>query len=128
VQTGEKIEPLPPAPEGLHPAMTAWSPDGTMLAGELRNAPGIAVYSFAAREYRRLTPSGAHPVWLPNGREVLYEDHGRLRIVDAHTAAIRDVKTTFPIAAMSLSADGRTLLFSERRTSADVWMMDIKSN
>ena len=126
VQTGETIEPLPPAPEGLHPAMTAWSPDGTMLAGELRNAPGIAVYSFTDRGYRRLTRSGAHPVWLPNGREILYGDGGRLRIVDAHTAAIRDVKTTLPIAAMSLSADGRTLLYSERRTFADIWMMDMQ--
>jgi serine/threonine protein kinase/Tol biopolymer transport system component len=127
VQTAGRIEPLPPAPDGLHPAMTAWSPDGTMLAGELRNAPGIAVYSFADRTYRHLTPTGAHPVWLPGGREILYGDGSRLRIVDVHTSAIRNVSTTLPISAMSLSADGRTLVYSDRKTSADVWMMETKN-
>jgi Tol biopolymer transport system component len=128
VQTGEIIEPLPPASDGLHPALTAWSPDGTMLAGELRNSPGIAIYSFPERRYRRLTQSGAHPVWLPGGREILYADNGRLRIVNIDSAAVRNVTTNLPIAAMSLSADGRTLVFSERRTSADIWMMDTKAN
>ena len=124
VQTDGTIQPLPPAPDNLHPAMTAWSPDGTMLAGELRNAPGIAVYSFPDRSYRRLTQSGARPNWLPGGQEILYSDGGRLRIVNVATAAIRNVTTTLPISAMSLSADGRTLVFSERRTSADIWMME----
>jgi eukaryotic-like serine/threonine-protein kinase len=124
VKTGSAIEPLPPAPDRLHPAMTAWSPDGTMLAGELRNSPGIAIYSFADRKYRRLTTSGAHPVWLPNGREILYGDGGRLRIVHVGNGAVRGVITTLPISAMSLSADGRTLVFSDRETSADVWMME----
>jgi Tol biopolymer transport system component len=123
VQTGGRIEPLPPAPDHLHPAMTAWSPDATMLAGELRNAPGIAIYTFADRTYRRLTTSGAHPVWLPGSREILYADGGRLRIVDVATAAIRHVATPLPIASMSLSADGRTLVFSDRKTSGDIWMM-----
>jgi eukaryotic-like serine/threonine-protein kinase len=124
VQTGGAIEPLPPAPDHLHPAMTAWSPDGTMLAGELRDAPGIAVYSFTDRTYRRLTPSGAHPIWLPGGREILYGDAGHLRIVSIDNAAIRNVATTLPISAMSLSADGRTMIYSERRTAADIWMME----
>jgi serine/threonine protein kinase/Tol biopolymer transport system component len=120
------IEALPPAPDNLHPAMTAWSPDGTMLAGDLRNAPGIAVYSFADRSYRRLTPSGARPIWLPGGREILYSDAGRLRIVNIADASVREVATKLPISAMSLSADGRTMVFSERRTSADVWMLETK--
>jgi serine/threonine protein kinase/Tol biopolymer transport system component len=126
IQTANKIEPLPTAPDHLHPAMTAWSPDATMLAGELRDAPGIAVYSFADRTYRRLTPSGAHPVWLPGNREILYADGGHLRIVDVNTAAVRHVATTLPISAMSLSADGRTLVYSDRRTSGDIWMMSTK--
>jgi Tol biopolymer transport system component len=125
VQTGTDIAPLPPAPDNLHPAMTAWSPDGTMLAGELRNAPGLALYSFADHTYRRITKSGAHPVWLPGGREILYGDAGRLRIVDIATSNVRNVTTTLPIAAMSLSADGKTLVFSERRTESDVWMMEL---
>ena len=63
-------------------------------------------------------------MWLPGGREILYGDDGRLRIVNVGNAAIRDVATTLPIGAMSLSADGRTMVYSERRTSADIWMME----
>jgi serine/threonine protein kinase/Tol biopolymer transport system component len=124
VQTDGVIEHLPPAPDHLHPAMTAWSPDGTMLAGELRDSPGVAIYSFADRTYRRLTPSGARPIWLPGGREILYSDSGRLRMVNVTNGAIREVTTTLPIGTMSLSADGRTMVFSERRTAADIWMME----
>jgi Tol biopolymer transport system component len=121
-----RIQPLPPEPSGLHPAMSAWSPDGTMLAGELRNQPGIAVYTLADKTYRRLTPGGAHPIWLPGGKELLYSDGPRLRIVDVATGAIRPVMTALPISAMSLSNDGRTLVYSERNIGADVWMMDLR--
>jgi serine/threonine protein kinase/Tol biopolymer transport system component len=120
-----KVEPMPPGPDGKPPQFTAWSPDGTMLAGEL-SGPGIAVYSFADKQYRRLTPSGARPSWLPNGREILYGDAGRLRIVSLDTGAIRDVAAPATVSAMSLSHDGRTLVFSDRRTQADVWMMNVE--
>jgi Tol biopolymer transport system component len=121
-----KVEPLPAAPDGLHPAFMAWSPDGALLAGELRNAPGIAIYTIAERRYRRITTSGARPIWLPSGRELLYGDAGRLRIVNIDTGAIRDVVTPMAVAAMSLSNDGRTLVFSDRRTQSDIWMMTIE--
>ncbi|MFP5246635.1 MAG: hypothetical protein ACLGH0_08065, partial [Thermoanaerobaculia bacterium] len=116
----DRITPLPPAPNAFHPAMTAWSPDGTMLAGELRPGTGIWIYSFADQTYRQITESGARPIWLPNGREILYSD-GRLRIANIDTRAIRDVATTLPIAQMSLSADGRTMVFSDRRVQSDIW-------
>jgi len=121
-----RIQPLPPAPPGLHPAMMAWSPDGTMLAGELRNMPGIAIYTLADRSYRRLTTSGARPIWLPGGREILYSDAGKLSIADVGTGTSRPVTTGLPISAMSLSADGRTLVYSERNIGADIWMMETR--
>jgi eukaryotic-like serine/threonine-protein kinase len=121
-----RVDPLPPAPDGLHPAMTSWSPDGTMLAGELRPGPGIATYSFTDRSFRRLTPSGARPIWLPGGQEILYGDGGRLRIVNVATGVIRDVSSPAAAVAMSLSSDGKTLVFSDRKTQADVWVMTLE--
>ncbi|MDQ3282077.1 MAG: serine/threonine-protein kinase [Acidobacteriota bacterium] len=126
VLTDGRIDALPPAPNGARPALTSWSPDGTMLAGELRNEPGVALYSFADRQYRRLTASGARPVWLPGGREILYGESGKLRIVNIDSGAIRDVSSPLAVAAMSLSSDARTLVFSDRRTQSDVWMMNIE--
>lgn len=118
-----RITPLPPAPENRVPQFTAWSPDGMTLGGEL-SGPGIALYSLAARTYRQLTPTGARPIWLPGGREIVYSDGGRLRIVDVQSGAIREVTSSVPITAMSLSSDGRTLVFSDRRTQADVWLLE----
>jgi Tol biopolymer transport system component len=120
-------EALPAAMQGSRPAFNAWSPDGTMLAGELRGRPGIVVYSLAERDYRPITSSGARPIWLPDGREILYSDQGRLRIVNVETGAIREVNSPPGVAGMSLSADGRTLVFSERNTEADVWMMETRA-
>lgn len=125
LMTGNRIEALPPSGEGLHPAMSTWSPDGTMLAGEVRDCPGLAVYTIATRTYRTLTQSGARPIWLPNGREILFSDGGKPRIVDVVSGAFRDVATTVPASAMSLSADGRTLVYSDRRTQSDIWMMTL---
>jgi Tol biopolymer transport system component len=126
VMENGRIEPLPAAPNGARPALTSWSPDGTMLAGELRNEPGIAVYSLATRQYRRIAPSGARPIWLPGGREILYGEGGKLRIVNLDNGAIREVNSPVAVTAMSLSSDGRTLVFSDRRTQSDVWMMSVQ--
>ena len=122
---GAAIEELPAALQGSRPAMNAWSPDGTLLAGELRGRPGIMLYSLKERTYRPVTTSGARPIFLPGGREILYSDGLKLRIVNIDTGAIRDVVTPFAINAMSVSADARTLLFSERKTQADVWMREV---
>ncbi len=124
-QPGAELEQLPATPQGSRPAFNSWSPDGTMLAGELRGRPGIVLYALAERTYRPLTSSGARPLWLPNGHEILYTDAGSLRVVDTITGVIRDVPSPMPISAMSLSADARTLVFSDRASDADVWMMEL---
>jgi Tol biopolymer transport system component len=126
VMENGRIEPLPPAPNGARPALTSWSPDGTMLAGELRNEPGVAIYSLATRQYRRVAPSGSRPIWLPGGREILYGEGGKLRMVNLDNGAIREVTSPVAVTAMSLSNDARTLVFSDRRTQSDVWMMSVE--
>jgi serine/threonine protein kinase/Tol biopolymer transport system component len=120
-----KLTPLPPAPGGRKPRFTSWSPDGTMLAGDL-GGTGVTVYSFATNTYRELSPTGTRAIWLPGGREILFGDGVHLQIVNLDTNAIRDVATPFPVASMSLSANGRTLVFSDRKTEADVWMMTLE--
>jgi len=123
---GAVIEALPAAMQGSRPALTAWSPDGTMLAGELRGRRGIMLYDTRGRTYHGpITPSGARPIWLPGGQEILYSDAGKLRIVNVETRAIRDVTTPLTITNQSLSLDGRTMVYSDRQTEADVWMAEL---
>jgi Tol biopolymer transport system component len=116
---------LPAAMQGSRPAFNAWSPDGTRLAGELRGRAGIVVYSLKDRDYRPITSSGGRPIWLPGGEEILFTEESRLRIVNVATGAIREVTAPFSVTANSLSTDAKTLVFSARRTEADVWMMEI---
>ena len=121
------VEELPAALQGSRPAMNSWSPDGTMLAGELRGRPGIMLYSLTERTYRGpVTTSGARPLFLPNVREILYSDGPRLRIVNIDSGAIRDVSTPYAIAAMSISGNAQMLSFSERKTEADVWIREVE--
>jgi Tol biopolymer transport system component len=122
---GADVEALPAALQGSRPAMNAWSPDGTLLAGELRGRPGIVVYSLPERTYRPVTSTGARPIFLPNGREILFSDGGKLRIVNIDSGAVRDVVTPYTIAAMSLSADAKTLVYSERKTASDIWSRSV---
>jgi Tol biopolymer transport system component len=124
-QPGAKPEQLPAALQGSRQAFNAWSPDGTMLAGELRGRAGIVLYSLTGRTYRPITSSGTRPIWLPGGQEIFYSDAGRLRIVNVETGAIREVVTPLPgVSGMSLSTDAKTLVFSDRTTQADVWMLE----
>jgi serine/threonine protein kinase/6-phosphogluconolactonase (cycloisomerase 2 family) len=119
-----EIQELPATHQGSRPAFNSFSPDGSMLAGELRGRPGIILYSIVERTYRPITSSGARPLWLPSGHEILFSDAGRLRIVDVLTGAIRDVPSPTAISGMSVSADAHTLVFSDRDTDADVWLVE----
>ena len=120
-----KLEQLPATHQGSRPAFNAWSPDATMLAGELRGRPGIVLYTVADRTYRPITTSGTRPLWLPGGKEILYSDNGKLHIVDVQTGTIRDVTTPLGITGQSISADARTLIYSDRMAESDVWMSEV---
>jgi Tol biopolymer transport system component len=118
---------LPAAMQGSRPSLNAWSSDSSILAGELRGSPGIVIYLVNERTYRRITQSGTRPIWLPGGHDILYSDGGKLRIVNADTNAVRDVTTPLAVTGMSLSADGKTLIYSDRKTESDVWMASVET-
>src|SRR5512143_176489 len=71
-------EPLPPFPEkNRWFQVTSWSPDGRSLAGEgnvlaSSGGGGVVLYSFENRRYERLTDRGVKPIWLRNGRQLLF--------------------------------------------------------
>jgi serine/threonine protein kinase/Tol biopolymer transport system component len=122
---GAPLEQLPATHQGSRPSFNAWSPDGTMLAGELRGRPGVVVYTVADRTYRPVTTAGNRPLWLPGGKEILYSENGKLRIVHVETGAIRDVATTLGITGQSITPDARWMIYSDRQVEADVWMSEV---
>jgi Tol biopolymer transport system component len=108
----------------------SWSPDGTRIAGDRRVAnrgpAGILLYSLAAKKYEKLTDAGAYPVWLKDGRRLLYTHEGRVYRLDTRTGKRDEVLSVAPqdfVGAVTLSGDNRSLYFSLGAAEADIWML-----
>jgi len=46
------------------------------------NFAGVVIYSFESRHYETFTNSGNAPVWLNDSRRLLFNDHGRLYLLE----------------------------------------------
>ena len=121
------LPPPPPELAGFRP--DSWSPHGRWIAGDLRYLDrGIVVYSVDTGEYERLTDFGQWPVWLPDGRRILFVTDGKeFWVVDRVTkdayrvyAVRRDV-----IGPPRPTHDGATIYYSRRSTEADVWLLTL---
>jgi serine/threonine-protein kinase len=127
-QVPESLPSLDPS-LGLFTA-NAWSPDGERLAGDIgRKDAGIVVYTFRSRTYERLTDFGQWPVWLPDGRRVLFVSGGDgFFVVDRATKRVRKIFSAARdvIGPPRLSRDGRQMFFSRRVTEADIWLLTLR--
>jgi serine/threonine protein kinase len=102
-----------------------WSPDGRLLAATGQGGRGgVWVYSFDARAYRRVA-DGSTARWLSDGRRLIYQNGGRLFIVDTASGVAREV-LAIPgetLAQAALTADDSQLYFTHGATSGDIWLM-----
>jgi serine/threonine protein kinase len=110
--TQQKPEELPPFPAPGFRA-TTWSPDGTRIGGNInRNEGGIVIYNLPSRTYEQVTPTGVLPVWLPDGRHMLYAEEGRrLLLLDLTTKVSTPVfsSSSETISGGGLSPNGREI-------------------
>jgi len=118
-----------PAPEGSRFVPNDWSPDGARIAGSAGfGDAGILVYHVAERSLTRLTDFGQWPVWLPDGRKILFVSGGNgFYVVDRGTRQVRRVYEVERdvIGPPRLTRDGRTAYFTRRVTEADIWMVTL---
>jgi Tol biopolymer transport system component len=102
-----------------------WSPDGRMLAGMIGfSDEAIVVYDLETGEYEQLADFGQWPVWLPDGRRILFVTAGsEFHVVDRETRETRVVYRSprDVLGPPRLTADGTTIVFSRRATEGDVW-------
>lgn len=133
VQQAKQQEPLAlPAPSDARETFNAWhwSPDGEKLAGFMQRDDGrfsgIAFYSFKTQTYTKLTDFGMDPVWLSDSRRVLFNQEGRLWMVDSADKKTREVLSVAPQEigrrGFALSRDDRTIYFSLATTESDIWL------
>ena len=120
--TQQKAEELPPLSAGGFRA-TTWSADGTQIGGVVnRPGGGIVIYDMASRTYEQVTPSGVTPVWLPDGRRMLYNDAGRLALLDVTTKVSTPVFSSLgeALSGAGLSPDGREIYLVITKRQAEI--------
>src|SRR5262249_40879334 len=111
-----------------------WSPDGRWLAGTRMQKSsgaqiGIGLFDLERNEYQALTDFGALPIWLKDGRRLLFEWHGQVFIVDRLSRKTRQVFAVPPHAIYNLGQlppDERWLYFGVLTREADIWLMTLK--
>ena len=126
---------LPTAP-GTDPMLPfSWSPDGRWIAGTSRSKGGVSdrlhIVDAALTTVRDLPGPARSPAWLPDSRRLIVAQSRRLVVVDTEGHVER---TLLPVAqpdlvwgrTVSLSRDGRTLVYLESRAEGDVWLMSIE--
>ena len=119
---------------GLSFIPTSWSPDGTLVAGSRFGQgalpeEGLVVYSLPERRYRQASPEGIQPLWLKDGRRLLYVARYGIAVLDTHTGQSRSV---LPVgfnhegwADLRISADNHVITFIETISEGDVWLMTL---
>ena len=121
-------------PSGSHDefVVNAWSPDGTQLAGQAGlGARGIITYSLRSRTFERLTDFGGYPVWLPDGRRLMFVAGGRnFHIVDTRSRKVEKVFSVQRdiIGPPQLTRDGREAYFTRRVTEGDIWLRTMSAS
>jgi Tol biopolymer transport system component len=109
-----------------------WSPDGQTLAGNRGNdeisQAGIVLYSFASRQFERLTTFGTRPVWLSDNRRLLFLYQDKIYLVDRYTRRTKAVFTVAPddFSGYGIAPDDRAIYFSLGVTEADIWLLRLE--
>jgi dipeptidyl aminopeptidase/acylaminoacyl peptidase len=113
-----------------------WSADGRQIVGRYRetvNAPtrtwGLAVYTPATREVKKIHDQGVGPAWLSDGRIAFFEA-GSIGIADPATNRIERVPLSIAGVALHnssvpprLSRDGKIVYVRQALELGDVWMI-----
>jgi Tol biopolymer transport system component len=109
----------------------SWSPDGRKLAGNILRAAGpdgIVVYNLETEHYERLTEFGRSPVWLSDSRRLLFQQQGKLYLIDSRSKKMRELLSVSPNEfgfGVTVSRNDRQIYFSLITTEADIWLMTL---
>jgi len=134
-QTPQALPP-PSVPDEKFMAWS-WSPDGQKVAGPLMRpegvSSGIAIYSFDSKKYEKVTDFGLFPIWLKDGRRLIFCFKEKLYLLDSRSKKFHEImyaplsaRTGEMLGVTSLSPDERTLYFAEGTIEADIWMLTLE--
>jgi Tol biopolymer transport system component len=132
----QKPQALPPVGErDVFFAPRSWSPDGKMLAGDLRRpqgaSSGLMVYSLSEKRYEQIAGFGAWPRWLHDSRRLVFHDQSSIYLIDTLSRRIQKIYSAVPREiecnqSLGVSRDGRQIFFSSTVAEADIWQLTRK--
>jgi hypothetical protein len=73
-----------------------------------------------------MTRRGMNPIWLRDGKKLLYMDRGVVLSLDLRTRGTRTVlspESTYVFTGLSLSSDQRRLYTVKKVEEGDVWLL-----
>ncbi|HEY3138889.1 MAG TPA: protein kinase [Blastocatellia bacterium] len=130
-QTPEYLVPL--GDPNLSFEAWSWSPDGKRLVGIrhlLRGIhSGIGIYDLGSKRYDWLTDFGDFPLWLKDGRRILFVNQGKVLLFDTATRKYQPVLSVtdedVDIGSPGLSGDNRMIYFTFVAAEADIWLLNL---
>lgn len=126
----QQPQPLPPidAASSLHFSPWSWSPNGQKLAGVAGPEdarPGIVVFDLTTQRYETLVAFGKRPMWLNDGRQLVFFSEGTIYLLDAITRRTRPLYSFAPqtLSRVMVAPDNRHLFLALNHVEADIWML-----
>jgi Tol biopolymer transport system component len=112
----------------------SWSPDGRWIAGTNRFnviRDQVVIRDAQLKSPRMVASPGKSPVWLPDSRRLLYSSPSGIVLLDVasgkETTVVALTRTELLWGRIvSLSRDGRTLVYLGSQSEGDVWLMKIE--
>ena len=109
----------------------SWSPDGKRLAATVSStrATSIVIYDLETQGVEVLTDFGSRPIWLRDGRRLLFHSEGKIFLADTESKEYHEVLSLDSAVVVagqySLSRDDRTIYFARIVRESDIWMLTL---
>ena len=119
---------LPAPTGGIDFFAFSWSPDGSRLAGSDRGGRGVSLLSLATGRYERLTNRGNQPVWMHDGRRLLYLTYDAVWALDSVTRRSTRLLEAPPgsfFRGVDIDRGNRNLYLLRRSEAGDIWALDM---
>src|SRR4029450_434282 len=113
----------------------SWSPDGQSLLGPVVSQAsgmgiGLAVYSLVTGRYEEVYQSPVDSfltaLWLRDGRRLIFRDKRGVSLLDAKSGKVHRLISVGGYSfgrCVGVTADGRSITYTETATEGGVWLM-----
>jgi hypothetical protein len=77
------------------------------------------------KTYENFKVTGLRPVWLSENGRLLFEQDGRLHILETEAKKSHEILSAAPytISTICPTRDGRTLYYTVQKTESDLWLL-----